>query len=132
MKRKSILLFASGFLASIALIACVGLLSDGSAAAAKASPVKALDEREVYYRVKRVRRVRPPETALEVPEADLVERRGAIHVTPTTWLVPERKHRRRALGLELRDAYEVVVWQACIGIRHGDTRVHYFALQNVF
>ena len=49
MERKSILLFATGFLASIALIACVGLLSDGSTAAAKASPVKALDEREVYY-----------------------------------------------------------------------------------
>jgi ribonuclease Z len=42
-------LFASGFLACVALVACVGLLSDGSEAEAKASPVKALDDREVYY-----------------------------------------------------------------------------------
>ncbi len=37
MERKSILLVATGFLASIALIACVGLLSDGSDAAAEIS-----------------------------------------------------------------------------------------------
>ncbi len=49
MTKRSILLFASGFLACVGLIACVGLLSDGSKAEAKASPVKALAEREVYY-----------------------------------------------------------------------------------
>jgi ribonuclease Z len=49
MTKQSILLFASGFLACVALIACVGFLSDGSEAEAKASPVKALAEREVYY-----------------------------------------------------------------------------------
>jgi ribonuclease Z len=49
MSRKNILWFASGFLACVALIACVGLLSDASKAEAKASPVKALDDRGVYY-----------------------------------------------------------------------------------
>ena len=49
MTKRSILLFASGFLACVGLIACVGLLSDGSQAEAKASPVKALAEREGVY-----------------------------------------------------------------------------------
>ena len=49
MEKKSILLFATGFLACIALIACVGLLTDGSQAQAEPSPVKALTERDVYY-----------------------------------------------------------------------------------
>jgi len=49
MNKRKILLFASGFLACVALIACVGFLSDGLEAEAKASPVKALAEREVYY-----------------------------------------------------------------------------------
>jgi len=47
--KKSALLFASGFLACIALVACVGLLSDGTEAEARFSPVEALAEREVYY-----------------------------------------------------------------------------------
>ncbi len=47
--RRSILLFGSGFLACVGLIAGVSSLSDGLKAQAKISPVKALDEREVYY-----------------------------------------------------------------------------------
>jgi len=47
--KKSILLFASGFLASIVLIAGVSLMTDGSEARAQASPVDALAERDVYY-----------------------------------------------------------------------------------
>jgi hypothetical protein len=49
MNRKNILLFAWGFLACVALIACIGVLTDGSRAEAKASPVKALEDRVVYY-----------------------------------------------------------------------------------
>ncbi len=49
MSKKSILLFASGFLASIVLIAGVSLMTDGSEARAQASPVDALAERDVYY-----------------------------------------------------------------------------------
>jgi ribonuclease Z len=49
MTTRGIVLFGSGFLACVGLIACVSLVSDGSEAQAKTSPVKALAEREVYY-----------------------------------------------------------------------------------
>ncbi len=49
MNKKSMLLFASGFLACMAFIACVSLMTDGSEARAQASPVAALAERDVYY-----------------------------------------------------------------------------------
>ncbi len=49
MKGSGFILFVAGFLACVGLIACVSLLSHGSEPQAKASPVKALAEREVYY-----------------------------------------------------------------------------------
>ena len=49
MNKKSILLFASGVLATIVFIAGVSLMTDGSEARAQASPVDALAERDVYY-----------------------------------------------------------------------------------
>ena len=47
--KARFLLFGAGFLACVAFIAGLGVLVDASEAVAKASPVKALDEREVYY-----------------------------------------------------------------------------------
>ena len=49
MRRKSLAIFSAGFLACVALVACVGLLSDGPESRAKASPVEALADRDVYY-----------------------------------------------------------------------------------
>jgi ribonuclease Z len=49
MKGRKFLLFGTGFLACVALIVGVGLLSSYLSASTKASPVKALAEREVYY-----------------------------------------------------------------------------------
>jgi ribonuclease Z len=49
MKRQGIVIFASGFLTCVGIIAGIGLLSDGSQAQAQPSPVKALAERDVYY-----------------------------------------------------------------------------------
>jgi ribonuclease Z len=49
MNRKTHLAFFAGFLACGALIAGFVLWFDGSVAAAKPSPVKALDEQDVYY-----------------------------------------------------------------------------------
>ena len=82
--------------------------------------------------MKRIGRIRPLEAALEVPEADLVKRGGAIHVTLATRLVPERKHRRRALRLELGDTSEVVLGQARVGIHHREKRVASPSRRNEF
>jgi ribonuclease Z len=49
MKNKGWILFVSGFAACLAVVIGCGLLTDGPEAEAKASPVKALEDREVYY-----------------------------------------------------------------------------------
>ena len=49
MNRQRLLYFASGFVACVALIYAVGFLSQSSRAAAEASPVKALPDRDVYF-----------------------------------------------------------------------------------
>jgi ribonuclease Z len=49
MKARGSILFVAGFLACGVLIACVGLLTDGSQAQAELPAVKALTERDVYY-----------------------------------------------------------------------------------
>jgi hypothetical protein len=49
MKKQGWILFVAGFVACLAIIAGWSLLTDGSEAEAKASPVKALEDREVYY-----------------------------------------------------------------------------------
>jgi ribonuclease Z len=48
MKARGSILFVAGFLACGVLIACVGLLTDGSQAQAEPPAVKALTERDVY------------------------------------------------------------------------------------
>jgi ribonuclease Z len=47
--KKSWVVFVAGFVACLAIVVGCSLLTDGSEAEAKASPVKALEDREVYY-----------------------------------------------------------------------------------
>jgi ribonuclease Z len=49
MKKRDLLLMGAGFLVCVGVIAGVGFVANASQAVAKASPVEALEERDVYY-----------------------------------------------------------------------------------
>jgi ribonuclease Z len=49
MSRKGLSFFSAGFLACVALVTAIGLLSDGSTTGATASAVGVMEDRDVYY-----------------------------------------------------------------------------------